>query len=372
MDAKIYQGDCRDTLKRLAAEGARVNTCVTSPPYFGLRDYGCDGQIGLEETPDAYVAKMVEVFRCVRDVLADDGTVWLNLGDSYAGSWGAQGRTGQMADRSVISARQIAAHPHKKTRTGSIKQDGLKQKDLIGIPWRVALALQADGWWLRQDIIWSKPNPMPDSTTDRCTRSHEYIFMLTKSARYYYDHEAIREPAVSSHPSGNGFVRDARLSYLNADGTARGNAEQWKPQVADDRKDLASDTYSRHRSRIEGGQSLQAAPNGWRNRRSVWTVSTKPYKGAHFATFPTDLIEPCILAGAPKGGLVLDPFNGSGTTGYVALKHGRRYIGCELNPDYVALSVERIGHGLVDVRSGMTLADLPPPANDQIGLFDTA
>ena len=324
MTWEIRQGRNLDLLAEMPAES--VQTCITSPPYWGLRDYGEEDQLGLEPTPKEYVENMVAVFREVRRVLRDDGTLWLNLGDSYAGSWGVQSRGGPPSDKSTLSgnghngggpkiaglsATQIQAHP-KRTKTGSwVKDhDSLKPKDLVGIPWRVAFALQADSWYLRSDIIWHKPNPMPESVTDRPTKAHEYIFLLTKQPRYYYDANAIRE-GDSGRPSGNGFVRDHRLSYLNADGTARGNEQQWEP-----------------------GRG--------RNRRSVWTVSTKPFSGAHFAVFPPDLIEPCVLAGCPETGTVLDPFSGSGTTGMVALRHGRSYLGLELNPEYAEMSRNRI------------------------------
>lgn len=297
----ILLGDCRDVLKTMPDQS--VQCVVTSPPYFGLRDYGVDGQMGLEPTPDDFVTGMVDVFREVRRVLSDDGTLWLNLGDSYSSDskWG--GSTGGKSAKAL----------HGDTGVGRGKRTtGLPDKNLIGIPWRVALALQSDGWILRQDIVWSKPNAMPDPVKDRCTRSHEYLFMLTKSARYYYDSEAIKEPAVSDHKSGNGFKRGERVSYQNSDGSARGSDDQWD------------------------------AVGGSRNRRSVWNVATKPYKGAHFATFPPDLIAPCILAGCPVGGIVLDPFFGAGTTGLVALAHGRKAIGIELNPAYVDLARSRI------------------------------
>lgn len=301
MAVQIITGDCREVLKSMPAQS--VQCVVTSPPYFGLRNYDVDGQIGLEPTPDGFVAAMVEVFREVRRVLADDGTLWLNLGDSYASDskWG--GATGGKAARAL----------HGDTGVGRAKRaTGLPDKNLIGIPWRVALALQADGWLLRQDIVWSKPNAMPDPVKDRCTRSHEFIFMLTKSGRYFYDHEAIKEPAVSDHKSGNGFKRGERISYQNSDGSARGSDDQWD------------------------------GVGGLRNRRSVWNVSTKPFKGAHFATFPPDLIEPCILAGCPVGGTVLDPFFGAGTTGLVASANGRNAIGIELNPAYADIARTRI------------------------------
>lgn len=293
---EIINGDALEVLKTLKSES--VQTCVTSPPYFGLRDYGVDGQIGLEETPEAYMQKLAEIFREVRRVLRDDGTLWLNLGDSYAGS----GKGGQ--SEAKRSENWQPEYGNKGARYG------LKSKDLIGIPWRVAFALQADGWYLRQDIIWHKPNPMPESVTDRCTKAHEYIFLLSKSPTYYYDHEAIKEPAVMNRWGGK------------------------KPMNL---------TNSKDQQNVFGGLTRERdmMPET-RNRRSVWTVATKPYKGAHFATFPPDLIKPCILAGAPFGGIVLDPFLGSGTTAAVAKALGRNYIGIELNPAYIQLANNRI------------------------------
>lgn len=293
----IEVGDCRDVLRGMA-DGS-VNCVVTSPPYFGLRDYGVDGQIGLEQTPDEYVAEMVAVFREVRRVLRDDGTLWLNLGDSYAANRGYQVEQTKGGPKhgpaQAVSGRGQRAEDY-----------GLKPKDLIGIPWRVAFALQADGWYLRQDIIWHKPNPMPESVRDRCTKAHEYVFLLSKSERYFFDSQAMREDAV----------KGAAGSTFNSGKTA---AHQ-----------LGS---SSDKERVEDGK---------RNRRSVWTVATRPYKGAHFATFPPALIEPCILAGCPEGGTVLDPFGGAGTTGLVAKKHGRNAILIELNPAYAEMSKERI------------------------------
>lgn len=309
---RIVFGDCRETMRQLAADGVRVQTCVTSPPYFGLRDYGHDGQLGLEQTPDEYIAAMVEVFRCVRELLADDGTLWLNIGDSYAGSWGSQGREYSGVGVSAISARQVAASQRKASGTGTIRQPGIKPKDLIGIPWMLAFALRADGWYLRQDIIWHKPNPMPESVRDRCTKAHEYIFLLSKSERYFYDSNAIKEPVAANTVQ--------RLAQPN----------------------LAEQVGS---SRVPGktnGNMKAVGDAVQRNRRSVWTVNTKPYKGAHFATFPTDLIKPCILAGSRPDDIVLDPFMGSGTTAAVAIQMGRQYIGCELNPDYGVLQEARI------------------------------
>lgn len=473
MAVRVLIGDALTRLRDLPA--ASVHCCVTSPPYYGLRDYGVDGQIGLEETPDAFVSRLVEVFREVRRVLRDDGTLWLNIGDSYVGSWGAQGRTGQMADRSVVSARQIAAHPRKASRTGSIPSGSdLKPKDLLGIPWRVAFALQQSwyagqiarvedriwlaamidgegcmfihrrkagqdsgakwtdgqgvetsyrrtkdtfgsgievantslalvercqqiagcgsickqekdrrqplyrwtarsteakrvaqevyphlvakqhqarivfgcpssgeraasahaalkdlhagkpsdvdfpvppslhepGWYLRQDVIWSKPNPMPESVRDRCTKAHEYIFMLSKSPRYYFDVDAIKEDAKTNDP---------RRPYTSQGAKELDGRTEWKSGERRDGNDFTK-----------------------RNRRSVWTVSTRPYSEAHFATFPPDLPELCIKAGCPEGGTVIDPFFGAGTTGLVADRLGRDCIGIELNPEYAALAQRRI------------------------------
>jgi DNA modification methylase len=300
-------GDCRDLLSQMAAEGVRVQTCITSPPYFGLRDYGHERQIGLEVEPDEYVASLVSVFAAVRSIMADDGTLWLNLGDSYAndGKWG--GHTGGK------HAKALHCTPIGRNK----RYTGLKPKDLIGIPWRVAFALQADGWYLRSDIIWHKPNPMPESVTDRPTKAHEYLFLLAKSERYYYDSEAIQEPCES----GPSDVRKMTESRERIGG---------KHKALDDPLSKASASTNIGRKRSVG------SPDG-RNRRTVWTVATAPFRGAHFATFPRSLIEPCILAGSPAGGIVLDPFMGSGTTGQVATDLGRQFIGCELNPEYVAL-----------------------------------
>lgn len=310
MSVVILIGDCREKLATLPDES--VHCCVTSPPYFGLRDYGVDGQMGLEATPDEFVAAMVAVFREVRRVLRADGTLWLNIGDSYAGSWGAQGHRVTESNDPSWHSSQIKNHPKRPRQTGSVRMAGVKPKDMYGIPWMLAFALRADGWWLRQDIIWHKPNPMPESTKDRCTSSHEYLFLLSKSERYHYDGSAITEAAVSDHSSGNGFKRDARLSFQNCDGSVRGSAEAW-----DD-------------------------VGGRRNKRSVWTVPVRPFRDAHFATFPPALIEPCVLAGCPVGGTVLDPFGGAGTTGVVAQDLGRKAILVELNPEYAAMADRRI------------------------------
>jgi DNA modification methylase len=375
MKHRIIQGDCLEGLRTLP--DASVHCCVTSPPYWGLRDYGHDGQIGLEATPEAYVARMVEVFREVRRVLRDDGTCWLNLGDSYANQKSGDTYSGfndRYFNRSTDGGKQ--AKTVSGAKVGKLEFAGLKPKDLVGIPWRVAFALQADGWWLRQDIIWHKPNPMPESVRDRCTKAHEYVFLLTKNERYYYDAEAIKQDAKSSSEG----IRFGGSKY----------GDNSDPKFA---------TKS-------GNVSKEYATA---NRRSVWTVTTKPYKGAHFATMPPDLVEPCILAGTSEEGccpncgspwarvterkkltrprpndytkrqgdegtgnscansvagvavetkgwqptcecpehrpepcLVLDPFAGSGTTLAVAARLGRGGVGCELNPEYIALAEQRI------------------------------
>jgi DNA modification methylase len=284
--------DCIDGMRQLDLES--VNCCVTSPPYYGLRDYGCDGQIGREQTPEEYITKLVDVFREVKRVLRDDGTLWVNIGDSYCGT----GSKGNFRDPKNTSGR----NGQGISLTGKIC--GIKSKDLIGIPWMLAFALRADGWYLRQDIIWAKPNPMPESVKDRCTKSHEYIFLLSKSPKYYFDAGAIAEPTVTQ----DDVQRDRDNSRLNnVPGRARMGG-------------LTTNNYET------------------RNKRSVWTVTTVPCKLAHFAVFPPKLIEPCILAGCPSGGVVLDPFMGSGTTGMVAKSFGRNYIGFELNAEYVDIA----------------------------------
>jgi DNA modification methylase len=309
---KIEFGDCREIMKCWKDEGVKVQTCVTSPPYFGLRDYGVDGQIGLEQTVGEYVANMVDVFRHVWHILEDDGTVWLNLGDSY---YNYRPGKGQALNKQTVSNTNQDL-PTTCARRGN-KQEGLKEKDLIGIPWRVAFALQDFGWYLRQDIIWHKPNPMPESVRDRCTKAHEYIFLLTKNPQYYFDSNGIKEPANNA-----GKSISFSSPYKNA-GRGSGN----KPS----------------------GNEKEGMPNliqpSTRNKRSVWKVATKAYKGAHFATFPKELIEPCILAGSKEGDIVFDPFMGSGTTAQVALQHGRQYLGCELNKEYEKLQQERISTG---------------------------
>lgn len=272
MQWRLIEGDCIAGMN--AIDDATVHCCVTSPPYFGLRDYGCAGQIGLEQSPDEYVMRLVEVFRSVRRILRDDGTLWLNLGDSWAST--AQG---------TFNAPQKMAGKNASVYGNFRPKVGLPPKNLIGIPWRVAFALQADGWFLRQDIIWHKPNPMPESVRDRCTDSHEYIFLLSKKQNYFYDCEAIKEPVVAAKSEGKTETR---------------------------------------------------------NRRSVWTVQARGFKGAHFAVYPEQLIEPCVLAGCPRDGTVFDPFTGSGTTAVVALRNNRNFIGTELNPQYCEIARNRI------------------------------
>jgi site-specific DNA-methyltransferase (adenine-specific) len=313
MNVEILHGDCRETLKTLP-EGS-VNCCVTSPPCFGLRDYGHEGQIGLEESPDAFVQQMVGVFREVRRVLRDDGTLWLNLGDSYASY--RDGKATPDTTRGDSTGTLVPKGSAKNRMASTFAGSSVKHKDIIGIPWRVAFALQADGWYLRQDIIWHKPNPMPESVTDRCTKAHEYIFLLSKSARYFYDAEAVQEPCSE----------DMQIR------AAKGHTRGGNGKVDASRND--SET-------LRGEASKVIDVSSGRNRRSVWTVTTKPYRAAHFATFPPDLIRPCILAGCPTGGTVLDPFGGSGTTGQVAMEEGRNAILCELNEDYVGLIRKRI------------------------------
>jgi DNA modification methylase len=326
----IEFGDCRTTMRRWVALGFRAQMCVTSPPYFGLRDYGHPGQLGLEKSPDEYVKSMVEVFRCVRDVLADDGTLWLNLGDSYNAHPGQRKTTDKVGSKQeTVRGSQAAPSRHV---------EGLKPKDLIGIPWRVAFALQADGWYLRQDIIWSKPNPMPESVTDRCTKAHEYIFMLSKAPRYYYDHHAIKTPMAQS--SVDRLSQDVE----NQKGSDRVPGKTNGPMKAVGKVDKQRGHSRRHAGFSDrwDAMSKEEQSQGGANKRSVWTVATRPYKGAHFATYPSALIEPCILAASRPGDIVLDPFMGSGTTAQVALQHGRQYMGCELNPEYEGLQRERI------------------------------
>ncbi len=369
MDWALHTGDALAVLATLPADS--VHCCVTSPPYWGLRDYGVAGQLGLEATPAEYVARMVAVFGAVRRVLRPDGTLWLNIGDSYAG--GGNGGGGSFA-KDGIRCAEPGTDKNKATRYGSMRTpDGLKPKDLCGIPWRLAFALQADGWWLRQDIIWHKPNPMPESVRDRCTKAHEYVFLLSKSERYYFDAEAVQEaaspeaPGNKSHAAADayeagdehhrtksGLVRYAAKAraWKTPDGwdTSKGEGghgaihrkgrEKGRVQRAKDGAGSARPPGSRPHSLSDFEASHERAYLR-RNKRSVWTICTQPFPEAHFATFPEALVEPCVLAGSPKGGTVLDPFAGAGTTGLVAAKLGRAFVGIELNPEYVAMAEKR-------------------------------
>jgi DNA modification methylase len=337
MTVRILRGDCRQVLDSLPA--ASVNCCVTSPPYYGLRDYGVDGQIGLELSPAAYVDQLVEVFRGVYRVLREDGTLWLNLGDSYAGSWGAQGRSGGNVDgkhryNKSVGAHQVANHPKRAQGTGTIRSAGVKPKDLYGIPWMVAFALRADGWFLRQDIIWSKPNPMPESVRDRCTKAHEYVFLLSKSDRYHFDSAAIAEPVAGDPEAGR-----------NRWDTKTYDVPGQKPQK---RTSRSGNSERKPRPGPEASTSHQKGSVPWegstRNKRSVWQIGTQPFSEAHFATMPPALAEQCVLAGCPKGGTVLDPFGGAGTTGLVADRLQRHAVLIELNPAYAEIACRRI-HG---------------------------
>lgn len=333
MTVQILQGDCRDVLRSLPSESA--HTCVTSPPYFGLRDYGVDGQMGLEATPEAFVAGLVDVFREVRRVLRDDGTLWLNIGDSYAndGKWG--GSTGGKAAKALHGATGIG---RRKVSTS------LKPKDLIDIPWMLAFALRADGWYLRQDIIWSKPNPMPESVRDRCTKAHEYLFLLSKSPRYYFDAGAIAEPVALSSIARLAQDIDAQHGSERVPGKSNGTMKAVRS-----RRDSFRREGSKRAQTFPGQEAGTHRPDreeseyalNRRNKRSVWSIATRPFKESHFATFPPALIEPCILAGAPTGGTVLDPFGGAGTTGLVAENLGRESILIELNPEYAAIAASR-------------------------------
>lgn len=328
MSVRILIGDSRERLRELP--DSSIHTCVTSPPYFGLRDYGHDGQMGLEATPDEFVAGMVDLFREVRRVLRDDGTLWLNLGDSYAADRGYQ----------VTQTKGGPKHGPAQSAGGRSQKSadyGLKAKDLIGIPWRVALALQADGWYLRQDIIWSKPNPMPESVRDRCTKAHEYLFLLSKGPRYHFNAEAISEPVTQSTIARLSQNVEAQAGSERVPGKTNGTMKAKPPRFGgnkygDDDSDL---------NRTKSGNEYEIG-DGTRNKRSVWEVATQPFSGAHFATFPPALIEPCILAGCPVGGMVLDPFGGAGTTGLVADRHQRNAILIELNPEYAALAQNRL------------------------------
>jgi DNA modification methylase len=421
MTVTILIGDVREQLRTLDADS--VHCVVTSPPYWGLRDYGTaswqggaadcdhsiirscadpknadaptqngrpkkgeelnrqacrcgaqriDSQIGLEATPAEFIAVLVDVFDEVRRVLRPEGTCWINMGDSYAGSWGSQGREYSGVGLSALSARQVMASQRKASGTGSTRGTGLKPKDLVMMPHRLAIALQDSGWWVRQDIVWSKPNPMPESVRDRCTKSHEYIFLLTKSEKYYYDAEAIKDPAV-------GAIDHPRNSFATKDYEVPGQ----KPQKRTARGvgfGHGTDAGDRQRGRVMPADMIDAGASarlgrgpGWRNvaeipalrnKRSVWTMATHSFAEAHFATFPPELPETCIKAGCPPDGIVLDPFFGAGTTGLVADRLQRDCIGIELNPKYAEIARRRIAAEstlLADIR----VVDITPAAIDQ-------
>ena len=340
---KIYNEDCLTFLKQMPDQ--YVECCITSPPYFRLRDYGMAGQIGLEETPEAYVEKMVAVFREVRRVLKDDGTLWLNLGDSYASNTQGSGGPSSKQDSNAGSRYNPRKFNH-----------GVKEKDLMGIPWMVAFALRADGWYLRQDIIWHKPNPMPESVTDRCTKAHEYIFLMSKSARYYYDADAIKQPVVDATVLRLAQQIEKQKGSERVPGKTNGNMKA----VGPGRKPRPDDSRGGNQGSERGIPAMAIDGNGVKNhsgyfdscgnligegmanKKSVWVVPTMPFSEAHFATFPEDLIVPCIKAGCPEGGTVLDPFMGAGTTALVAHKLNRNYIGTELNPEYCQIAEKRI------------------------------
>ena len=386
---RCHFGDVRDVLRQMAAAGVKVNCIVTSPPYWGLRSYLPEGhpdkprEIGSEPTLGEFIATLTDVFQLAREVLADDGTCFVNMGDAYAGSWGAQGRQGeggQVAGRSACAERQIAAAQRRKANTGSLdRADGLKNKDLMGQPWRLAFALQDAGWWLRQEIIWSKPNPMPESVRDRCTKAHEHIFLLTKAERYFWNFEGSQEPvspgtharlsqatlaAQAGSARANGGTRADRPMKAVGNGVGFGHGYDKNPKprtmatpagwaTGTDRKhDEVLGRYTEHRKLAEPGSgtknntSMDAALAVMplvRNPRSVWTIPTQSYKGSHFATFPEALVERCLIPGCPPGGTVLDIFMGSGTTGQVAQRLGMNWIGIDLDLRNDALQRERIG-----------------------------
>lgn len=342
---KLLVGDAIEQLKTLPDKS--INTCVTSPPYYGLRDYGIDNQIGLEEAPEEYIDRLVEVFREVKRVLRDDGILWVNIGDSYAGSGKGRKSGGKIAS--------IKNSPKTKNAQGQIsgrltKTRGAKPKDLIGIPWMLAFALRDDGWYLRQDIIWAKNNPMPESVRDRCTRSHEYIFMLTKNKKYWFDHEAMQEPAVrygidridmgknfNGKRNDGGEQKPFRAAYKT-----RNKRDVWSESEKKQPRFGGSKYGDSNDPKFQCYSGNEYKPTGMRNKRDVWRESVAITKEAHFAVFPKKLIEPCILAGCPEDGWVLDPFSGSGTSGIVAVNNSRNFIGVELNPEYVDITKRRV------------------------------
>lgn len=337
-----YQGDCRDVMRSLIAEGVRVQSIVTSPPYWGLRDYAHPGQLGQEQTLREFLANMVEVFDLCRELLADDGTLWLNMGDSYCSTdkWG--GGKGRNTGKQTVA--DDGSVPSWAVRQRTPPQDGIKPKDLYGQPWRLAFALQDAGWWLRQDIIWHKPNPMPESVRDRCTKAHEYLFLLTKGPRYYFNADAIREQATGGLPGNRNPVKGV---------AADPEKHRTRTGLADyaERQRSRRNSFARETKYSDGthGQKAQHRADredvdyaGTRNKRSVWTIAPQSYKGAHFATFPEALVEPCISGGSRPGDTIFDPFMGSGTVAAVSKRLGRRWLGAELNPEYIDLQNARL------------------------------
>lgn len=343
---KVFHGDCRDTMRNLIADGIRVQCIVTSPPYWGLRDYGVAGQIGLEPTLQEFIGNLVEVFELCRQMLSDDGTCWINMGDSYVSSGGSgfQGKHGERADRGFTQGNILK---------NTVPKSGLKPKDMVGQPWRLAFALQDAGWWLRQDIIWHKPNPMPESVQDRCTKAHEYMFLFARSERYYFDAAAIAEPLGLSSYSRLAQNIEEQTGSSRVIGKTNG------PMKAVGRRAAGNKTHKGVTAYISGDEKLRTKAGlvsfaererekvaagdliGTRNKRTVWTIATEAFNGAHFAVMPESLVEPCILSGSRVGDIVFDPFLGSGTVARVAQRLGRQWIGCELNPDYHKLIAER-------------------------------
>jgi DNA modification methylase len=345
---KCILGDCRDVMRQLVADGVKVQTIVTSPPYYGLRNYGVDGQLGLEETPQKYIENMVDVFSCAWDLLADDGTLWLNIGDSYSSHKDCKSVGQSLAKGTSRETAHVMDLGLSRVRDSKmLKANGFKNKELMMIPARLAIALCDAGWYLRQDIIWAKPNPMPESVTDRCTRSHENVFMFTKKDSYFYNADAIKEPATyfdkDSRPSG--IVRDREYGYDSKESQLRNRQPVYKDAKAFNGKH--SDKQRGHSRRHAGfnarwdQMSTQEQCSAMRNKRSVWNIATKPFIGAHFAVMPEKLVEPCILAGSKVGDIVFDPFMGSGTVGKIAQHLGRKWLGAELNPDYIKIQNKR-------------------------------
>lgn len=348
MEFRLMCGDAIEELRRIPDRS--INTCVTSPPYYGLRDYGISEQIGLEETPEEYINRLVDVFREVRRVLRDDGVLWVNIGDSYVSKPPSRRNEPNMQDRSYGDYRSELGYEKSKARYKGLLHN-YKTKDLIGIPWMLAFALRNDGWYLRQDIIWAKNNPMPESVKDRCTRSHEYIFMLTKKKKYWFDHEAIQEPTVTCDQSkrdrdntklNNTPGRTQMTGLVRNDYKTRNKRDVWSEGEKKQPKFGGNKYGDSDDPKFQCYSGNEYKPTGMRNKRDVWRESVAITKEAHFAVFPKKLIEPCILAGCPEGGWVLDPFSGSGTSGIVATDNNRNYIGIELNPEYIEITKRRV------------------------------